>query len=102
MASGGNSWHLMPARLVLPDGCPYDWFRFAAQEIPATQIGKLYRTADGGVTWAEVFATPRANEAWMNNYIRGIEVSALNSDLVVFTTDSNVYKSERGGEAESW
>jgi photosystem II stability/assembly factor-like uncharacterized protein len=67
---------------------------FAAQEIPAIETGKLYKTTDGGATWSEVYAT--------SSYIKGIEVSALNSDLVVFVTRSEVYKSEQGGEADSW
>lgn len=67
---------------------------FAAQENPVTQTGRLYRTTDGGATWSEVYTT--------STYITGIEVSAVNPDLVVFTTRKDVYKSEQRGETDSW
>jgi photosystem II stability/assembly factor-like uncharacterized protein len=108
---GGVTWQPVGFQLeygfeLNPDDCiPYgfrylaidpadDDVLFAAQEIPTSETGKLYKTTDGGATWAEVYATSR--------YIRGVEVSPLNSDLVAFTTLSGVYKSERGGVPDSW
>jgi photosystem II stability/assembly factor-like uncharacterized protein len=67
---------------------------FAAMEIPPSETGRLYKTTDGGVTWSSVYSTP--------SYITGVEVSAVVPELVVFTTRSDVYKSEREGEAGSW
>lgn len=68
---------------------------FAAMEIPPTQTGKLYKTSDGGATWTEVYATS-------GYYVTGLEVSPVDSDLVVFATRRGVYKSEQRGEAGSW
>jgi hypothetical protein len=68
---------------------------FAAMEIPPPQTAKLYKTTDGGATWTEVYVTS-------GYYTTGLEVSPVDSDLVVFATRRGVYKSERGGEAGSW
>jgi len=68
---------------------------FAAMEIPPTQTGKLYKTSDGGATWTEVYATP-------GYYINGLEISLVDSNLVVFAAHRDVYRSEQGGETGSW
>jgi hypothetical protein len=67
---------------------------FAAQENPDTGAGKLYRTTDGGATWAEVYGG--------SGYIEGIEVSPVDSGLVVLATRGGVYRSEQGGERGTW
>jgi hypothetical protein len=67
---------------------------FAAMEIPDSHTGKLYRTTDGGTTWSEVFDTA--------GYVTGIEVSPLDPRLIVLTTWTQVFKSERGGDQGSW
>jgi photosystem II stability/assembly factor-like uncharacterized protein len=67
---------------------------FAAMEMPLTGTGKLYRTTDGGMTWSEVHSA--------SDYVTGIEVSAFDPDLVVFTTRPGVYKSQQGGAPDSW
>jgi len=108
---GGSTWQpvgfqldegfeLNPATCV-PYGFRYlaidptnDDVLFAAMEIPPTESGKLYRTKDGGATWTEVFTT--------SSYITGLDVSAANPDLVVLTTRSEVFKSERAGAPDSW
>jgi hypothetical protein len=66
---------------------------FAAQELP-DRTGRLYRSTDAGATWSEVYATSR--------HVMAVEVSPLNSDLVVLTSLSGAYKSEQGGEAGTW
>ena len=108
---GGQTWQPVGFQLekgfdLNPETCvPYgfrhlaidptdDYIVFAAMEIPSTKTGKLYRTTDGGITWAEVAAT--------SGYIKGVEVSAIDPDLVIFATRSGVYKSEQGGEPDSW
>jgi photosystem II stability/assembly factor-like uncharacterized protein len=108
---GGRTWQSVGFQLqkgfqLNPETCvPYgfrhlaidptnDDVLFAAMEIPPTKTGKLYRTTDGGITWSEVYAT--------SHYITGLEVSAANPDLVVFTTYTEVYKSEQKGVADSW
>jgi len=108
---GGKTWRPVGFQLrqgfaLNPETCvPYGFRRlaidptddeivFAAMEVPSTETGKLYRTTDGGATWSEVFAG--------SAYIRGIEVSALDPELVVFVTRNDVYRSERGGEPGSW
>ncbi len=63
-------------------------------EIPSTQTGKLYRTTDGGETWSEVYSA--------SGYITGIEISALDPDQIIFTTQTDVYKSKQGGDVDSW
>jgi photosystem II stability/assembly factor-like uncharacterized protein len=90
-----NSENCVPYgfRHLAIDPTDYD-IVFAAMEIPPTETGGLYRTIDGGATWTKVLATPK--------YITGIEVSAVEPDVVVCATRSNVYKSERGGEPGSW
>ena len=67
---------------------------FAAMEIPPTQQSKLFKTTDGGATWAEVLAG--------TGYIKGIAVSPVDPNRVVFVTLSRVYVSEQGGKAGSW
>ena len=108
---GGRTWRPVGFQLAQgfemnPESCvPYgfqhlaidpsdDKVVFAAMEIPPTGTGKLYRTTDGGATWAEVFTS--------SSYVTGVEVSAVDPDLVVFTTRAGVYKSERGGARDSW
>jgi photosystem II stability/assembly factor-like uncharacterized protein len=71
-----------------------DGVLFAAMEIPSSETGRLYRTVDGGVTWTEILAT--------SGYITGLEISTANPDLVVYTTRSEVIKSDRAGEPDSW
>jgi hypothetical protein len=109
--NGGQTWHPVGFQLAQgfelnPEACvPYgfrhlaidptdDDIVFAAMEIPPTGTGKLYRTTDGGITWSEVYST--------SGYIAGVEVSAVDPDLVIFTTSSDVYRSQRGGDAGSW
>ena len=108
---GGKTWQPVGFQLAQgfglnPETCvPYgfrhlaidptdDDIVFAAMEIASTKTGKLYRTTDGGATWTEVYTT--------SGYITGIEVSAIDPDLVVFTTRADVYKSAQGGDANSW
>ena len=108
---GGQTWQPVGFQLeggfdLNPENCiPYgfrhlaidptdDNIVFAAMEIPLTRTGKLYRTTDGGITWSAVYSA--------SGYVTGIEVSAVDSDLVVFTTPSDVYRSEQGGDADSW
>jgi photosystem II stability/assembly factor-like uncharacterized protein len=108
---GGQTWRPVGFQLedgfdLNPESCvPYgvrhlaidptdDDIVFAAMEIPPTETGKLYRTTDGGITWSAVYSA--------SDYITGIEVSAVDPDLVVFTTLSDVYRSEQGGDADSW
>ncbi|HID07237.1 MAG TPA: hypothetical protein EYP10_08815 [Armatimonadetes bacterium] len=108
---GGKTWQPVGFQLkhgfeLNPETCvPYgfrhlaidptnDNILFAAMEIPPTQTGKLYRTTDGGETWSEVYSA--------SSYVTGIEVSALDPDLIIFTTQTDVYKSEQGGGADSW
>jgi photosystem II stability/assembly factor-like uncharacterized protein len=108
---GGKTWQPIGFQLengfeLNPETCvPYgfrhlaidptnDEVLFAAMEIPPTKTGKLYRTTDGGVTWSEVYAA--------SGYITGLEVSAIDPGLVIFTTRAGVYKSEQGGDANSW
>ena len=66
----------------------------AAIEIPPTKTGRLYKTIDGGETWTEVFST--------SQYISELEISAADPNLVILTTFTEVYKSERKGAAGSW
>jgi photosystem II stability/assembly factor-like uncharacterized protein len=54
----------------------------------------VYRTADGGVTWTPVFS--------LDGQISGIEVSALDPQVVVLTTTGDVLRSTSGGAADSW
>jgi hypothetical protein len=108
---GGATWQPVGFQLrngfdLRPDSCiPYgfrhlaidpadDNVVFAAQENTDTGAGKLYRTTDGGATWAEVYAS--------SGYLSDVEVSPVDSGLVVFTTRSAVYKSETGGGSGSW
>jgi photosystem II stability/assembly factor-like uncharacterized protein len=108
---GGKTWRTLGFQLeggfdLNPETCVPYGFRhlaidpsndanlFAAMEIPPTETGKLYRTTDGGATWTQVYTA--------SNYITGIQVSAVEPDLVVFTTPIDVYRSEQGGEADSW
>jgi photosystem II stability/assembly factor-like uncharacterized protein len=108
---GGGTWRAVGFQLergfeLNPETCvPYGFRRlaidptdddvvFAAQEIPTTGTGKLYRTTDGGATWAEVYAA--------SGYIVGIAVSSVDPGLVVFATRGGVYKSEQGGGPGSW
>lgn len=45
---GGNSWRLMPSRLVLPDGRPYYWYQFEGKFALGQAIdGRLF-SGDGG------------------------------------------------------
>jgi photosystem II stability/assembly factor-like uncharacterized protein len=109
--NGGRTWRPVGLQLergfdLNPETCvPYgfrhlaidptnDDVLFAAMEIPATKTGKLYRTADGGATWTLVYTASR--------YITGVEVSAVDPDLVILTTYGDVLKSERGGRSGSW
>jgi len=108
---GGKTWQPVGFQLVQgfelnPETCVPYGFRhlaidpangevvFAAMEIPSAGTGRLYRTADGGKTWSEIYST--------STYITGLEVSTVDPHLVVFTTRSDVYQSERGGEIGSW
>ena len=108
---GGETWQPVGFQLeegfdLNPETCvPYgfrylaidpadDDVLFAVQENPSTEKGKLYRTTDGGATWTKVYEA--------SGYIAGIEVSAVDPDLVVFATRADVYQSEQGGEADSW
>jgi len=108
---GGRTWQPVGFQLergfeLNPETCvPYgfrhlaidptnDKVLFAAMEIPYSGTGKLYKTTDGGATWSEVYSTP--------DYIERIDVSAVDPNLVVFTTRTGVYKSEQGGETDSW
>ena len=111
-SDGGKTWRPVGFQLeggfeLNPESCvPYgfrllaidptdDNILFAAMEVPTVQTGKLYKTTDGGATWIEVFVTSGC-------YTTGLEVSAVDPDLVVFTTPADVYRSERGGLAGSW
>lgn len=67
---------------------------FAAQEDPTTGMGHLYRTTDGGATWTSVYMSSR--------YVTELEVSAADSEVVVFATGRGVFKSEQGGVSGSW
>ena len=108
---GGETWQPVGFQLekgfqLNPETCvPYgfrhlaidptnDNILFAAMEIPSTQTGKLYRTTDGGETWSEVYSA--------SGYITGIEISALDPDQIIFTTQTDVYKSKQGGDVDSW
>jgi photosystem II stability/assembly factor-like uncharacterized protein len=110
-SDGGKTWQ--PVGFQLEDGfdlnprtcVPYgfrhlaidpsdDDILLAAQENPDTDRGKLYRTTDGGASWTEVHES--------SSYCAEIEVSAVDPNLVVFTTRAGVYKSEQRGEAGSW
>jgi photosystem II stability/assembly factor-like uncharacterized protein len=108
---GGKTWQPVGFQLkqgfeLNPETCTPYGFRhlaidssnddvlFATMEIPTTGTGQLYKTTDGGATWTKVYSTPI--------YIKGLEVSAVDPNLVVFATWSNVYKSERGGDPGSW
>lgn len=110
-ADGGATWQPVGFQLengfeLNPETCvPYgfrhlaidptnDEIVYAAQEIPPTQTGKLYKTNDGGATWVGIYAT--------TSYIKGIDVSTVNPEVIVFTTLAGVYKSENGGEPGSW
>jgi len=112
---GGQTWQPVGFQLengfdLNPETCvPYgfrhlaidpgdDDVLFATTEIPPIQTGKLYRTTDGGATWTEVYATFYPT----SGYITGIEVSAFDSDVVILTTHTGVYKSKQGGEVGSW
>lgn len=108
---GGKTWQPLGFQLkqgfdLNPETCtPYgfkylaidptnDDILFAVMEIPAPRRGKLYRTTDGGLTWSEVYST--------SGRITGVEVSPVKPDLVVLITGGNVYKSEQGGNPDSW
>ena len=108
---GGATWQPVGFQLeagfeLNPETCvPYgfrhlaidptdDKIVFAAQEIPVTGKGRLYKTTDGGLTWTPVYTT--------SGFITGLEVSAADPNLVVFTTRSKVYRSRQGGRPGSW
>jgi photosystem II stability/assembly factor-like uncharacterized protein len=45
---GGQSWHLMPDRLVLPDGRPYFWYEFEGEFAIGQAIdGRLFAGGEG-------------------------------------------------------
>jgi hypothetical protein len=71
---------------------------FAAMELPGptgvTVQSRVYRTLDGGATWAPVYEV-EAN-------VVGIKVSALDPQIVVLATRGAVLVSESGGAADSW
>ena len=108
---GGKTWQPVGFQLeqgfeLNPETCVPFGFRhlaidptnddilFAAMEIPSTRTGKLYKTSDGGATWTKVYST--------SGYIKELEVSAADPNLVVFTTQSDVFQSTRGGKPDSW
>jgi photosystem II stability/assembly factor-like uncharacterized protein len=108
---GGRTWQPVGFQLqggfdLNPETCvPYgfqhlaidptdDKIVFAAMEIPPTKQSKLFKTIDGGTTWSKVFTG--------TGYIRGLAISPVNPNRVVFTTLSHVYISEHGGRAGSW
>jgi hypothetical protein len=75
-----------------------DQVLFAVMEFPgptgAAQSSIVYRTQDGGATWATVYS--------FEGRITGLAVSAPNPQIVVLTTWADVLRSEDGGEPDSW
>lgn len=108
---GGERWQPVGFQLedgfaLNPETCvPYgfrhlainpidDEVLFAAQEIPVGEMGELYKTVNGGITWSMVYTTA--------GFIESLEVSTLDPNLVVVATRNNVYKSEQNGAPDSW
>jgi hypothetical protein len=98
-------WQLKGGFALNPETClPYgfqhlaidptdDDIVFAAMEIP-NERGRVYRTSNGGATWSEVLETSR--------YVTGVEVSAVDPNVVVLAAGRYVYKSGQKGVPGSW
>jgi photosystem II stability/assembly factor-like uncharacterized protein len=104
-ADGGGHWHLMPARLVLPDGRPYYWSRFQGGLAIGQAIdGRLF--AGGGGGWRYPDGDPNdGREEWepatigvANVHVNTIEIDPLDpSVLYQGISDFGPYKSvDRG------
>jgi photosystem II stability/assembly factor-like uncharacterized protein len=108
---GGRSWQPVGFQLrdgfeLDPETCvPYGFRQvvidpvddntvFAAMEAPAPSRGILYRTTDGGTTWTQVFTS--------SVRIVGLDVSAVDSKLVLVATQRQIFRSDQAGQAGSW
>jgi photosystem II stability/assembly factor-like uncharacterized protein len=103
---GGDSWDLMPVRLVLPDGRPHYWFKLDGGLAVAQAVdGRLF--ADGGAAWRY----PDGNIAdgrqeWEpatlgigNVFVQSIEVDPLDGEILYQGIgDFGPYKSVDRGE----
>jgi len=112
---GGATWQAVGLQLedgfaLNPETCvPYgfrhlaidptdDQVLFAVMELPdptgAAQSAIVYRTTDGGETWATVYA--------VDGRVTGITISPVDPQIVVLTTWAEVLRSETGGQLDSW
>jgi hypothetical protein len=66
----------------------------AAMENPEAWTVTLYKTPDGGATWSPVLKVPETAS--------GLAISVPEPGVVLLATHSDVYKSERGGDADSF
>lgn len=104
---GGSSWRLMPARLVLPDGRPYFWFKFGGklaigQAIDARLFagdGAAWRYPDGD--WADgVEVWEPATIGVGNVHVNTIEVDPFDPTVLYQGIhDFGPYKSVDGGSS---
>jgi photosystem II stability/assembly factor-like uncharacterized protein len=105
--NGGNSWFILLDTLSCPSVSSIAvsflaadnivWFSTGAKFNGAgTQIGRVYKSTNGGSTWSAVTGIPS-----VTTWVSKIDINTFRNNFVTIGTDLGLYKSTNGGAAFS-